>query len=128
MNDEARLREIERLGRLLDDRFRIPGTGFRFGIDGLVGLVPGIGDAAMTALGAYLVLRAFQLGLPPGALIRMVGNLLIDGAVGAIPVVGDLFDIGFKANRRNVGIVRDHMLRRHQREAYRYGRASPRPA
>jgi hypothetical protein len=97
---------MEVLARLLDDRFRIPGTSIRFGLDGLIGLVPGLGDVATTAASLYLVYRARALGMPKPVLARMIVNILADTAVGAIPLLGDIFDIAFKANRRNFDLLR----------------------
>lgn len=105
----AEVEKLERLAHWLDDRFRIPGTNIRFGLDGLIGLVPGVGDSATAISGAYLVARAHRLGAPTPVLGRMAGNILIDMAVGAIPLLGDLFDIGFKANRRNVELLKRHL-------------------
>ncbi len=97
---------LEVLTRLLDDRFRIPGTSVRFGLDGLIGLVPGLGDAATTAVSLYLVYQARALGAPKTVLARMLVNVLADTAVGAIPLLGDVFDVAFKANRRNLDLLR----------------------
>ena len=110
--DEEAARELarlQRLARVLDDWIRVPGTNLRIGLDGLVGLIPGAGDAATGALAAYLVIRAADLGAPPSLLARMAGNVGLDLAAGAIPVLGDLFDVGFKANRRNVELLRRHL-------------------
>ena len=103
---ETRWTEIEVLTRLLDDRFRIPGTSIRFGLDGIVGLVPGLGDAATMAMSLYIVHRARGLGASRTVIARMVGNILIDTAVGAVPLLGDLFDVAFKANRRNLALLK----------------------
>lgn len=97
--------ELERLAWWLDDRFRIPGTGRRVGIDGLLGLVPGIGDTATTALAGYIVYRAWRMGAPAHLLVRMAANVAIDFAAGSVPLVGDLFDLAFRANRRNVNLL-----------------------
>lgn len=105
----ATLEHLDRLTYWLDDRFRVPGTGFRVGLDGLVGLVPGVGDVATNALTAYIVYRAWRLGIPRSVLLRMLGNLGIDTVVGIVPVAGDLLDFGFKANRRNVRLLRRHL-------------------
>jgi hypothetical protein len=106
MAPDPRLREVETLAHLLDEQFRIPGTSVRFGLDGVIGLVPGLGDMATTLVSLYVVARARDLGVPIGVLARMVGNILIDTVVGAIPVLGDVFDVAFKANRRNLDLLR----------------------
>lgn len=105
---EAELRHLESVATWLDSRFRIPGTGFRFGFDSLLGLVPGVGDTATAIPAAYLVMRAHRMGAPAHLVARMVLNVLIDLFVGAIPLLGDLFDLGFKANRRNVNLLRGY--------------------
>ncbi len=105
----ATLEHLDRLAYWLDDRFRVPGTGFRVGLDGLVGLVPGVGDVATNAVTAYIVYRAWRLGIPKPVLLRMLANLGIDTVVGIVPVAGDLLDLGFKANRRNVRLLRRHL-------------------
>lgn len=104
----ARCRELdrlERLGTLLDARFRLPGTDIRFGLDGLVGLVPGVGDTLAAAPSAYVIVQGWRLGARKRVLARMAGNTLVDGVVGAMPVLGDIFDIGFKANLRNIALL-----------------------
>lgn len=109
-------RDLELLAWWLDSRFRIPGTKIRFGLDSVLGLVPGIGDAATTVPAAYLLYRAHRLGVPTSLLARMGANVAVDLVVGAIPIVGDIFDVGFKANRRNVDLLRRHLERaRHTR-------------
>jgi hypothetical protein len=107
----AELRRLERLAHLMDTRFRIPGTSIRFGLDGLVGLVPGIGDAAALLPAVYLVARARGLGVPPELQLRMAGNVALDLLIGAVPLVGDIADIRFKANTRNVRLLREHFER-----------------
>lgn len=105
---EAALRHLEQVADLLDSRFRIPGTRFRFGFDSLLGLVPGIGDAATAIPAIYILLRARGMRAPWPLMARMGVNVAADLAVGSVPVLGDLFDIGFKANRRNVALLRRH--------------------
>ncbi|MHA6289026.1 DUF4112 domain-containing protein [Maricaulis sp. CAU 1757] len=112
MNAADEIRRLESLADWLDSRFKIPGTSIRFGLDSLLGLVPGIGDVVSFLPAAWLILRAHRLGVPWHLKLVMLGNALIDGLIGAIPLLGDLFDIGFKANRRNVGIIRRHLQRR----------------
>src|SRR6266545_5648640 len=100
----ARLRAARVVATWLDEAFRIPGTTVRIGLAPLIGLVPGIGDALGALASAYLVLVAAQLGAPASIVGRMVLNLLVDTAVGAVPVLGDLFDFGWKSNKRNVAL------------------------
>jgi hypothetical protein len=107
--NEAALAEIERLADLLDARYRIPGTSIRFGIDAILGLVPGLGDAASALPALYLIWRARQLGLPSSLIARMLGNVGLDTLVGSIPLAGSVFDVFFKANRRNNALVRRHI-------------------
>lgn len=108
---EAELLHLERLSDWMDSRFRVPGTELRFGLDGLLGLLPGIGDSVTALPAAYVIMRARAIGAPPHLQARMVGNVLMDLLIGALPLVGDLFDFGFKANRRNVGLLREHFGR-----------------
>ena len=108
----ARLARMRRLARLMDSQFGIPGTRFRFGIDALIGLAPGVGDAVTGLLSLYLVWEAHKLGAPPALLARMLGNVAIEVGGGAVPVLGDLFDAAFKANLRNVALVEQWAARR----------------
>lgn len=102
------IERLDRISQLMDTALFIPGTNIRFGADAIIGLVPGIGDTVTTAIAAWIVYEAHKLGVPRRVLIRMIGNVAIDGAVGSIPVLGDLFDVAFRANRRNVRILREH--------------------
>ena len=102
---------LEALAHLLDSAFLIPGTNQRIGIDAVLGLIPGIGDLVSTALASYIIWEAKQLGLPRWKIARMIGNVAVDTTVGAIPFAGDLFDVAFRANRRNMKILRDHLER-----------------
>lgn len=97
--------DVRDLARLLDSRFRVPGTNLSFGLDGILGLVPGFGDAAGLALSAYVIVHAIGLGARGATVGRMVANVAVDAAVGAIPVVGSVFDFWFKANNRNVALL-----------------------
>lgn len=103
------LQRLRKLSRLLDNAIGIPGTSFRVGLDPILGLVPGAGDFLGTALSAYIVIEAARIGLPRGALGRMVLNIFLEGVVGAIPVVGDLFDFAWKANTRNIALLEAHL-------------------
>ena len=100
---------LRRLAHLLDDRFSIPGTRYRIGLDGLIGLVPGIGDAVTTVLALYIVLEARRLGVPVTKLGRMGLNVGVDAVLGAVPLLGDLFDVAWKANRRNLVLLLEHL-------------------
>ena len=98
---ESHLERFRSFAWLLDESIKVPFLPFRIGLDAIVGLVPGAGDLALGAMGAYALFVAHRLGAPPAVLLRMVGNLGIDTLGGAIPLLGDLFDAGFKANTRN---------------------------
>lgn len=102
------LHRVERLARLLDEAFRIPGTRIRLGLDALVGLIPGVGDVAGLLMGSYVVLEAHRLGAPGELKLRMARNVAVDALVGLVPVFGDLYDVAYRSNRRNVQMLLDH--------------------
>ena len=104
--------DIDQLAELLDAKFRLPGTRFRFGLDSVIGLIPGIGDAITGGLGLYIVHRARQEGASGFLIMRMLWNLLVDTVLGAIPLVGDIFDFAFKANLKNAQMLQKHMDKR----------------
>jgi len=106
---EDSLARITLLAKLLDSAFVIPGLNRRIGLDAVLGLVPGVGDAVSAALASYIIWEARQLGLPRWKIARMVGNVAVDTALGAIPLAGDVFDVFFKANERNLRIIHDHL-------------------
>jgi hypothetical protein len=103
--------DIEFLAGLLDDRFAIPGTNIRFGLDAIIGLIPGVGDAVSATLSSYLIWRAHQLGASKFTLLRMAGNMAVDTVVGSVPLLGDVLDVKFRANRRNLELLRRQKLR-----------------
>jgi hypothetical protein len=105
----AALAELVALADWLDSRYRIPFTPFRFGVDAVLGLIPGIGDVAAAAPALYLVWRAHALGVPRSLVLRMLGNVGIDTLVGSVPIAGSVFDVYFKASRRNVALLRRHL-------------------
>ena len=107
--DDDGLRTARFVARLLDSAVGIPGTKMRVGLDPLLGLVPGLGDVAGAALSGYIVLLAARRGASPSVVARMLGNVAIDTAVGSVPVLGDLFDAGWKSNVRNVALLERHM-------------------
>jgi hypothetical protein len=100
-----RLGGARALAHLLDDSVRIPGLGVRFGLDAVIGLVPGLGDLAGAILSGYVVLLGARLGAPKSVVLRMLGNVAVETVVGSIPLLGDLFDVGWKANLRNVALL-----------------------
>jgi hypothetical protein len=102
------------LAHVLDDCFRIPGTSIRFGIDGIIGLVPFLGDVLGGLASCILVVAAWFRGIPYVTLIRMVVNLGLDVLIGAIPILGDAFDIAWKANRRNYNLLTRHLRQPHK--------------
>lgn len=108
---DLRLRRLRALGRLLDDSIPIPGTRRRIGVDALIGLVPGVGDGAGALLSTYIVVQAARLGVGRSTLLRMAGNVALEALVGVIPVFGDLFDAGWKANLRNLALLQAHLDR-----------------
>jgi Domain of unknown function (DUF4112) len=111
----ARIARIDALATLLDTALVIPGTGVRFGLDALIGLVPGVGDIITTALSLFIVHEAHQLGAPGHVIARMLGNVALDGVFGAVPLVGDAFDVVWRANRRNMRLLREWLEREERR-------------
>ena len=105
----ARVDRLDRLSRLLDIAFVIPGTQVRFGVDAVLGLIPVVGDWAGVALSSLIVIEAARIGVPGLVLARMIGNVVIEGVVGSVPVAGDAFDVFWRANRRNVTLLREHL-------------------
>lgn len=100
---------LEQLSHLLDDCFRLPGTNIRFGLDGIIGLVPFAGDVLAGLLSSIIVIAAWARGAPPVLLARMVVNLGLDVLIGTVPLLGDAFDIAWKANRRNYRLLQRHV-------------------
>lgn len=106
---EATLLRLEAFAHLMDTAFVIPGINRRVGLDALIGLVPVVGDVAGMLLSSYIVYEARRLGVPRWLIARMALNVAFDGVVGAVPLAGDIFDAAFKANRRNVRLLRRHL-------------------
>lgn len=100
---------FERLTHFLDDAFKVPGTNLRIGWDTLIGFVPGLGDMITATLSGYLIYEAKQLGASRWVLARMIGNVALDSLIGAIPLLGDVFDAFFKSNRRNSRLLKKHL-------------------
>ncbi|CAA9892931.1 conserved membrane hypothetical protein [Candidatus Methylobacter favarea] len=99
------IKQLERWAWLLDNSIRIPGTSIRMGLDSLIGLIPGIGDVTGGALSSYLLLQAVSTGVPTVVIARMAVNIVFDTLIGMIPVAGDIFDIVFKANQKNIELM-----------------------
>jgi hypothetical protein len=105
---DSRLRWIESISTFLDNQFRVPGTNFRFGLDPILSFIPFGGSAASFAISAGLLLTMVKHGVSRKVLILMLGNLLLDATLGSIPVLGNIFDFFFKANQRNVNLLKRH--------------------
>lgn len=99
---------LDSMTDLMDSRFRIPGTNIRFGLDFLIGLVPYAGDVFTFAFSGLLVVTMARNGASGMVVMKMLGNIVLDGVVGSVPIIGDLFDLGFKANRRNYYLLQEH--------------------
>ena len=106
--DELR-RRLGRIAWLLDNSIPLPGGRFRIGIDAILGLIPGVGDVIGVLLSSYIVREAARAGAPPTVLVRMAWNVVVEGIVGTIPVLGDLFDAAWKANQRNFALLEAHL-------------------
>jgi len=102
------LHRVERIARVLDEAIRIPGTNIRVGLDAVIGLIPGVGDAAGLALGSWFIYEAHRLGAPAELKWKMVRNVGIDAVSGLVPVLGDLVDVAYRSNRRNLDLLRGH--------------------
>lgn len=113
-NDPVSIRRrVEALEQVLERSFRIPGVNYPVGLDAIVGLVPVVGDLITAAMGAYIVWEGKNLGMPKWKLWRMAGNVAVDTAIGAVPLVGDAFDLVFRSNTRNLKIIRKHLDKHH---------------
>ena len=112
LDDHARrLARLRALARLMDTALRIPGTRIRFGADSALGLIPGAGDVIGLGISLFALGEAIRFGVPPRLLARMIGNIAIDTGLGAIPVAGDIFDLLFKSNTRNLKLLLEHLER-----------------
>ena len=107
----AALEELDWLADLLDSRWRIPGLDIRFGADAVAALIPGLSSLAGAVVSAYLVMRARELGAPGFVVARMIGNVVLDAVLGSIPLLGAVFDVFYKANNRNIRLLRRHLER-----------------
>jgi hypothetical protein len=114
---EESVARVEALARLMDGVFTLPGTNLRLGLDAIVGLVPVAGDVISGLISSYLIWEARRIGAPRWLVARMMANTLLDTTLGAIPLVGDAFDVMFRANMRNMALLRRHMQRRGLQDA-----------
>ena len=105
----ARMQRLRRFGRLMDSAIGIPGTKFRVGLDPIIGLIPGGGDTAGLIFSSYIVLEAARMGASKSALSTMAFNILLETVVGTVPVVGDIFDVTWKSNIRNIELLEEHL-------------------
>ena len=111
---EGTMQRLRRLARLMDNAVNLPGTRFRIGLDPLLGLIPGAGDAVTACISLYMIVQARRLGVSNQVLTAMVVNVAVDALVGAVPVLGDLFDFAFKANSRNLVLLEKHLAARRE--------------
>jgi hypothetical protein len=105
----SKLAKLRRVSKIFDNAIAIPGTKISFGLDPILGLIPGGGDTITGGIAAYIVVEAARMGVPREILGKMVGNILIDSFAGTVPVVGDLFDLGWKANVKNLELLEKHL-------------------
>ena len=108
IGEDRDLKRLQHIADILDNKFKVPGTNYRFGLDGIIGLIPYAGDAAGFLVSGYLLSIMAKKGAGVGIIMTMIGNMLVDGLVGTIPFLGDIFDFGFKSNRRNVEMLRNY--------------------
>lgn len=111
-DEEAALKRVRMVSNLLDDAVPVPGTGYRIGADPLLGILPGAGDSVAALISLYIVLEAANMDVPQDVLVRMLANIAIDTAAGSVPAIGVLFDASWKANKRNVRLLEQHMKKR----------------
>lgn len=107
----SQLERLRQISKLMDNHFQIPGTGIRFGLDSIIGLVPGVGDVITSAIPLWVIYQAQKAGVSRWTLTRMAGNVAIDTVVGLVPVLGDAFDLVWKANAKNMKLLERELLR-----------------
>ena len=106
--DAERLAKIERLAHLMDESIALPGTDKRIGLEAVLGLIPGLGDLATAVISLHIISEAKKLGVPKTIVSKMIWNVVVDTVVGAVPGVGDVFDAFWKANRKNIELVKEY--------------------
>jgi hypothetical protein len=114
------LKNLRVLAKLMDSQFKIPGTDVKFGLDALIGLIPGAGDFVTFLISGYMITILANNGASGFVLARMVLNVIIDALLGSIPILGDIFDVAFKANQRNLALMQEHYVEgRHKGGAWK---------
>lgn len=108
-DEQRRLERVRRVATLLDNAIPIPGTRYRIGLDPILGLLPGVGDAVGALMAGYILMEAARLGVPGSVLLRMLFNIGVDSAIGAVPGLGDLFDFVWKADSKNLSLLQRHL-------------------
>ena len=106
---QEKAQRLEKLAWVLDSIIPIPGTNWRIGLDGLIGLGPGVGDISAGVISTYILYQALRMGVPTMVVGRMLLNIVMESVIGVIPFFGDLFDFAFKANKRNVELLREYV-------------------
>ena len=106
---QEKAQRLEKLAWILDSVIPIPGTNWRIGLDGLIGLIPGVGDISAGAISTYILYQALRMGVPTMVVGRMLLNIVMESVVGVIPFFGDIFDFAFKANKRTVELLREYV-------------------
>ena len=106
---QEKAQRLEKLAWILDSVIPIPGTNWRIGLDGLIGLIPGVGDISAGAISTYILYQALRMGVPTMVVGRMLLNIVMESVVGVIPFFGDIFDFAFKSNKRNVELLREYV-------------------
>lgn len=106
---ELAVARLDTLARVMDSAVQIPGTNIRMGLDALLGLLPVVGDAISATISSYLIWEAKQMGASKLVLARMAGNVAIDTVIGSVPFVGDIFDVAYKANIKNIALLKKHV-------------------
>lgn len=114
---ELAVARLDALARVMDSAFQIPGTNIRMGVDALLGLLPVVGDAISATISSYLIWEAKQMGASKFLLARMAGNVAIDTVIGAVPFAGDIFDVAYKANVKNIALLKKHVDKQGLRHA-----------
>ncbi|WP_152426489.1 DUF4112 domain-containing protein [Cesiribacter andamanensis] len=108
LSERPSMQFIERIAGLMDSRFQLPGTRFRFGLDPIIGLIPVVGDVAGFAVSGALILYMIRFGASRELVFKMLGNAVLDATIGSIPLIGWVFDASYKANKRNIRLLKEH--------------------